>query len=71
MSKSLNGLLYSRKFWLAVFGVITACLFHFFTDIPMDIWRAIEILVAVLIMSIAIEDSGEKSGKGKEGESEK
>lgn len=71
MSKSLNGLLKSRKFWLAVFGVVTATLFHFFTDIPLDIWRAIEILVAVLIMSIAIEDSGEKSAKGKEGKSGK
>lgn len=68
MSKSLNGLVYSRKFWLAVFGLITALLFHFFTDIPLDIWRAIEILVAVLIMAIAIEDSGAKSAKGKGGD---
>lgn len=68
MRNRLNGLLDSRKFWLAVFGVITALLFHFFTDIPLDIWRAIEVLVAVLIMAIAIEDSGEKSGKGKEGD---
>ncbi len=71
MSRTLNGLLKSRKFWLAVFGVVTAFIFHLFTDIPMDIWRAIEVLVAVLIMSIAIEDSGEKSAKAKGGPSEK
>lgn len=65
MKNRLNGLLDSRKFWLAVFGVITALVMHFFTDIPLDIWRAIEVLVAVLIMAIAIEDSGEKNGKGK------
>lgn len=67
MRHRLNGLLDSRKFWLAVFGVVTALVMHFFTDIPLDIWRAIEVLVAVLIMSIAIEDSGEKNGKGKGG----
>lgn len=71
MRNRLNGLLDSRKFWLAVFGVVTALVFHFFTDIPMDIWRAIEILVAVLIMSIAIEDSGAKSAKGQGGQSKK
>lgn len=68
MKNRLNGLLDSRKFWLAVFGLVTALLFHFFTDIPLDIWRAIEVLVAVLIMAIAIEDSGEKSAKGKGGD---
>ncbi len=71
MRNRLNGLLDSRKFWIAVFGLVTALLFHFFTDIPLDIWRAIEVLVAVLIMSIAIEDSGEKSAKAKGGQSEK
>jgi hypothetical protein len=56
----LNSLLRSRKFWLALFGVVTAVVSHFF-EIPQDIWLAIEGLVGVLIATIAIEDAALKS----------
>lgn len=65
MNKSLNGLLYSRKFWLAVFGLAAAVLFYFLPDFPRDIWIAVELLVAVLIASIAVEDAGAKIGNGR------
>ena len=55
----MNGLLHSRKFWLAVFGVAQALVFHFL-EIPDDIWQSIAALVGVLIASIAIEDAAEK-----------
>lgn len=55
----MNGLLLSRKFWLAVFGVVQALLFHFL-EVPDDIWQAIAALVGVLIASIALEDAAEK-----------
>ena len=51
----LMSLVRSRKFWLAVFGVITAVVSHYL-QIPQDIWIAIEALVLVLISTIALED---------------
>jgi molybdopterin biosynthesis enzyme len=65
MDKSLNGLLKSRKFWLAVFGVAGATLFYFLPDFPTSIWLAFETLVIVLIMSIAYEDGAKKRGPPK------
>lgn len=58
MDATLNGLLHSRKFWLAVFGLITNIIFHFIPDFPTDIWQSVDALVVVLIMAIAIEDAG-------------
>lgn len=55
----LNGLLVSRKFWLAVFGVVQALVFHYL-NVPDEIWQAIAALVGVLIASIAVEDAAEK-----------
>jgi len=52
----MKSLLYSRKFWLAVFGVLQAVILYFF-DIPKEIWMSIAGLVAVLIASIAYEDA--------------
>ena len=57
----MKGLLYSRKFWLAVFGVIQAIVLHYL-NVPDDIWQAIAGLVMVLIASIALEDAGAKAG---------
>lgn len=57
----MQSLLYSRKFWLAVFGICQTLLFHFLPDFPKDIWVSINVLVGVLIASIAIEDAAEKS----------
>jgi hypothetical protein len=65
MSKSLNGLLRSRKFWLAVFGVFQSVLFYYVPSFPQEIWKSIDVLVVVLILSIAIEDAGAKIGRGK------
>lgn len=55
----MGGLLRSRKFWLAVFGVVQAVVLHYLA-IPEEVWQAIAALVAVLIASIAVEDAGTK-----------
>ena len=60
----MNGLIHSRKFWLAVFGVVQAIVLHFLS-IPEEIWQSIVALVMVLIAGIAIEDAGEKAGREK------
>lgn len=56
----MSGLLHSRKFWLAVFGIVQALVLHYLA-VPEDIWQSITVLVGVLIAGIAIEDAGEKS----------
>lgn len=53
----MDMLLKSRKFWLAVFGVVQAIVLHYF-NVPEDIWMTIAELVMVLIAGIAIEDAG-------------
>lgn len=55
----MNGLLHSRKFWLAVFGVMQAIVLHYLS-VPDDIWQSIAALVAVLIAGIAAEDVATK-----------
>ena len=57
----MAGLLKSRKFWLAVFGVVQAIVLYY-VDVPEEIWQTIAALVAVLIAGIAVEDAGEKAG---------
>jgi len=59
----MNGLLKSRKFWLAVFGIVQAVVLHYFA-VPEEIWQSIAGLVMVLIASIAVEDAGAKMGGG-------
>lgn len=66
MDKTLNGLLKSRKFWLASFGVAQSLLFYFVPDFPPDVWKAIDALVIVLILSIALEDAADKTRNKKE-----
>ena len=51
----------SRKFWLAVLGVVQTIVAHYF-EVPQDIWLAIDGLLVSLIMGIAIEDAGAKAG---------
>lgn len=65
MDKTLNGLLKSRKFWLAVFGLASSIVFYFLPDFPTSIWLAFETLIAILIMSIAYEDGNSKRGNGR------
>ena len=54
---TMSSLLKSRKFWLAVFGVIQVVVLNYF-DVPDPIWQSIAALVGVLIGSIALEDAG-------------
>ena len=49
----------SRKFWLAVFGILQALVFEYL-NVPDDVWQSIAALVGVLIASIAVEDAAEK-----------
>ena len=56
----LKSLLKSRKFWLAVVGVIQTIVLHYF-EVPADIWAAVDVLIGVLIASIAYEDGQAKS----------
>lgn len=60
MDRTLNGLLASRKFWLAVFGVVTAIVAEY-AQVPDEIWISIEALIITVIGSIAIEDHGRNS----------
>lgn len=56
----LASLLHSRKFWLAVFGVVQTVLFQFVPNFPPQVWQSIDILVGVLIAAIAAEDAAAK-----------
>jgi hypothetical protein len=56
----LRRLILSRKFWLAVFGVVQTVLFQFVPEFPPEIWQSIDVLVGVLIATIAIEDAAMK-----------
>ena len=56
----MQSLLRSRKFWLAVFGVVQTVLFQFVPTFPPAVWQAIDGLVAVLIAAIATEDAAAK-----------
>ena len=67
MDKTLNGLLTSRKFWLAVFALVQTIVFQYVPDFPKEIWQSIDGLVVVLILAIAVEDAGKKIGNGLNG----
>jgi hypothetical protein len=58
----MNGLLHSRKFWLAIFALIQTILFQFVPQFPQAVWQSIDGVVVILIMSIATEDAGAKIG---------
>ena len=58
--------MYSRKFWLAVFGVVQALVLYYL-EVPEEIWQSIVALVMVLIGSIAVEDAAEKRAGKKPG----
>lgn len=59
MSRSLNGLLFSRKVWIAVLGVITAIV-SYYASVPQEVWLPIEALLLTLIVTICAEDVAEK-----------
>lgn len=54
----------SRKFWLAVVGVLQVIVLDSFGLDP-EIWQAVAALISVLIASIAVEDAGEKFGRAR------
>jgi len=58
----MNGLLRSRKFWLAAFGVVQAIVLHYLS-VPEEIWQSIAALVGVLVASIAVEDAAKHRGQ--------
>lgn len=55
-----GGLLKSRKFWLAVIGIVQVVVLDYL-KVPADIWQAIAALIGVVIAGIAIEDAGAKA----------
>ena len=63
MNSPFQALMRSRKFWLAVFGIIQALVFHYLS-VPDEIWQSIAGLVAVLIGAIAVEDAAGKRAAG-------
>jgi hypothetical protein len=58
----LKSLIRSRKFLLAVFGVIQTVVFHYFGVDP-EVWVSIDALVMVVIYGIATEDAAEKTNR--------
>lgn len=50
----------SRKFWLAVLGVVQTIAAHYL-NIPEPIWISVNALLVTLITGIAIEDAGAKA----------
>jgi len=61
-SEFMSGLLKSRKFWLAVFGVVQAVVLYYLA-VPEELWQATSALIMVLIAAIAGEDMAEKVNK--------
>ena len=56
----MKSLLHSRKFWLAVFGVVQSIVLHLVPDFPSEVWQSIDALVIAVIAGIALEDSALK-----------
>ena len=50
----------SRKFWLAVVGVVQTAVFFFWPGMPEELWQAINTILLVLIGAIAVEDAANK-----------
>ena len=51
----VKSLLYSRKVWLAVLGVLTAIV-AYYANVPAEVWVPIETLLTTLIITITAED---------------
>lgn len=64
MPKFLTALLQSRKFWIALFGVIGSVILYVQGAIPPEqLSDAIVALVGILMSAIALEDAAQKYGK--------
>lgn len=64
MNRTLNSLFKSRKFLLAIFGLIQSIVLHYF-NVPPEIWQMVNALVGIVILGIAAEDSAEKISRSK------
>ena len=58
----IKALTSSRKFWLAVFGVVQTLVFQYLPQFPKEVWQSINTLIVILISAIAIEDAGAAIG---------
>jgi hypothetical protein len=56
---AIMGLLRSRKFMLAVLGVVNTLVSHYL-DIPPDVWQSVDALLLAVIAGIALEDAAAK-----------
>jgi uncharacterized membrane protein HdeD (DUF308 family) len=56
----LLSLFQSRKFWLAVVGVVQTIVFHYWPEMPQELWQAINTILMVLIGAIAVEDAAKR-----------
>ena len=63
----MKSLLRSRKFWLAVVGVAQSIVSVYVPSFPKEIAVQINLLLGVVIASIAIEDAAEKASGGQPG----
>lgn len=61
MPNPFVGLLRSRKFLLAAYGVVQTLVLHYLA-VPSDIITAVDALVIVVIAGIAAEDAAAKHG---------
>lgn len=59
---AIKALFHSRKFLIALFGVIQTLVMHYL-DVPAEVWVAADGLLAVVIGAIAHEDAAEKKAK--------
>ena len=50
----------SRKFWLALVGVVQTIFFFFWPEAPAGLWEAINTILLILIGAIAVEDAATK-----------
>lgn len=64
MDNPFKALIQSRKFWLAVVALVQTVLFQFVPDFPPTVWQAIDAVLAIVIVSIAIEDAAAKRALG-------
>lgn len=55
-------LFYSRKFLLALLALAQTLLFNMVPGFPKDVWQAINVILLILIGTIALEDSALKVG---------
>lgn len=59
----LQRLFASRKFWIAVFGLVQSVVFSLIPNFPRDVWVSIDALCGVLIGAIAYEDASQNAAK--------